>query len=63
MPASSLTREDAAAQDAADELAFLREEFALPQGVVYLDGNSLGALPRATVTRLGDWSSASGASG
>jgi kynureninase len=54
MPASCLTREDAAALDASDELAFLREEFALPQGVVYLDGNSLGGLPRAAVARLRD---------
>jgi kynureninase len=49
-----LTRETAAAADAADELAFLREAFALPPGVVYLDGNSLGALPRATAERLRD---------
>lgn len=38
--------------DRQDPLAPLRERFALPAGVVYLDGNSLGALPRATRTRL-----------
>jgi kynureninase len=54
MPDVAGAREDAEALDATDELAFLREAFALPAGVVYLDGNSLGALPRATVARLAD---------
>ncbi|HTN50256.1 MAG TPA: kynureninase [Burkholderiaceae bacterium] len=42
----------AAEADAADPLAVHRNAFALPDGVVYLDGNSLGALPRATVARV-----------
>jgi kynureninase len=50
----SLTREDLAALDAADPLAGFRDLFDLPPGVIYLDGNSLGALPKATVTRVGD---------
>ena len=47
-----MTLEDAQSLDAADPLAFARERFALPEGVIYLDGNSLGALPAATAARL-----------
>jgi kynureninase len=46
------TRDDCARRDAEDALAPLREQFILPDGVIYLDGNSLGALPRATAERV-----------
>ena len=48
------SRDDCVALDRADPLAGLRDEFVLPEGVVYLDGNSLGALPRRTASRLAE---------
>ena len=47
-----MTRDDALALDAADPLAPLRDQFSLPPGVIYLDGNSLGVLPRSTAARV-----------
>ena len=41
-----------AALDAADPLARWRGEFFLPAGQVYLDGNSLGPLPKAARERV-----------
>jgi kynureninase len=49
-----VTLEDARALDATDPLAAYRDKFALPEGVIYLDGNSLGALPKATPATLAD---------
>ncbi|WP_370325717.1 kynureninase [Euzebya sp.] len=44
----------AAEADAADPLAAFRDRFALPDGVVYLDGNSLGPLPHGVAERVAD---------
>ena len=47
-----ISRDDCARRDGADALAPLRDQFMLPEGVIYVDGNSLGALPRATPARV-----------
>lgn len=40
--------------DRTDPFARTRELFELPEGIIYLDGNSLGALPRGVKARVND---------
>ncbi|MDG1859585.1 MAG: kynureninase [Emcibacteraceae bacterium] len=47
----TLTRDDFVALDNADPLRKFSEEFHLPEGMIYLDGNSLGAMPKAAKAR------------
>jgi kynureninase len=47
-----IDRDECVRRDAADPLATIRSRFVIPEGVVYLDGNSLGALPAHTSARV-----------
>ena len=48
------TLSDCQALDAQDPLRALRDQFSLPEGTIYLDGNSLGVMPRTTPARVAD---------
>ncbi|WP_448580026.1 kynureninase [Thermaurantiacus sp.] len=43
---------EAEARDREDPLAGFRDRLLVPEGLIYLDGNSLGLLPRATAERM-----------
>ena len=49
-----ITLQDCQALDAKDALRPLRDRFALPAGIIYLDGNSLGAQPKAAAARVAE---------
>ncbi len=49
-----MTRDDCIALDRADLMAPLRDRFVIPGGLIYLDGNSLGVLPRNVAARVAD---------
>lgn len=54
MTTTPLTLQDCQALDRADPLAAMKQRFDLPPGLIYLDGNSLGALPRATAAHVAE---------
>ena len=57
-----MTPQEIAEADANDPLAFARARFSLPEGMIYLDGNSLGRPPgRRRLPHSSAWRGGSGA--
>jgi len=51
---TKITLQDCQTLDAQDPLRNLRDHFTLPPGVIYLDGNSLGMMPKAAPARVAE---------
>ncbi len=51
---ANMTLDDCRALDAQDPLRALRDQFTLADDLIYLDGNSLGALPRTATARISE---------
>ena len=49
-----ITLHDCIARDANDPLRDLRDAFNIPANTIYLDGNSLGVMPRSAPARVAD---------
>ncbi|PQZ89113.1 kynureninase [Arthrobacter sp. MYb227] len=54
IPALSTARENLIEKDKNDVLASFRDHFSLPEGIIYLDGNSLGPLPLGAAERAAE---------
>ncbi len=50
----TFTLNDCRAMDVSDTLRPLRDHFVLPAGMIYLDGNSLGVLPKTAASRVAE---------
>lgn len=48
-----ITLNDCKQLDNNDPLRIMKDYFTLPEGIVYLDGNSLGAMPKSAASRIG----------